>query len=99
MEFLLNIVVEFTDSVGAGERARLLAAEHAAAEDLKRQGRIGRMWRVPCSTENWGIWRARDATHLHEIVSSLPLFPWMRVAVHPLAAHPLDDGEGAQIRV
>lgn len=91
MEFLLNIAVEYTDAVGEEERARLLAAEHASAGELKRQGHLARMWRVPCSTDNWGIWRARDATHLHEIVSSLPLFPWMRVVVHPLAAHPLDD--------
>jgi muconolactone D-isomerase len=33
-----------------------------------------------------------DATALHEALISLPLYKWMRVEVHPLAAHPFDRG-------
>jgi muconolactone delta-isomerase len=36
---------------------------------------------------NWGLWEAEDATALHEAISSLPLWPWMSVTVHPLAVH------------
>jgi muconolactone D-isomerase len=31
-----------------------------------------------------------DATVLHEALSSLPLYPWMDINVHPLAVHPND---------
>ena len=37
-----------------------------------------------------GVWEAADATELHELISSLPLFPWIDAEVTPLATHPLD---------
>jgi muconolactone D-isomerase len=90
MEFLLNISFAFTPDVDEETRSRLLVEEHTAGVRLKSEGHLVRMWRVPGTTANWGVWRARDATCLNEILSALPLFPWMKIAIHPLAAHPLD---------
>jgi muconolactone D-isomerase len=93
MEFLLNIAVRFPPEMNDETRRRLLDEEHRAAEQLRERGDLVRIWRVPCtSTENWSVWRADDATHLHRIVSGLPLFPWMEITVHPLADHPLESG-------
>jgi muconolactone D-isomerase len=49
-----------------------------------------RIWRIPGRTANVGIWEAPDATALHDLVSSLPLFPWLDVTVTPLARHYLE---------
>jgi muconolactone D-isomerase len=96
MEFLLNISIGFTADQDQETRDRLLAEEHKEAEVLKRRGALVRIWRVPGSTDNWSVWRATDATQLHEIVSALPLFPWMKIEVHALAAHPLDPGDAGR---
>jgi muconolactone D-isomerase len=36
------------------------------------------------------LYRAADATQLHELIGSLPLFPWLEVSVEALATHPLE---------
>ena len=97
MEFLLNISIRFTRDEDGETRDRLISEEHVAATALKDQGHLVRIWRTPGKFGNWSLWRAEDATQLHEVISSLPLYPWMEVDVHALAKHPLDpagaDGE------
>ena len=90
VEFLVNI--SFVGPVGWPDEdvAALVAKERAHAADLAKEGYLVRMWRVPGRRENWGLWRARDATHLHDIITSLPFWPYMQLTVHPMAAHPVD---------
>jgi muconolactone D-isomerase len=45
---------------------------------------------VPGRRANVGLWRALDATRLHEDLATLPMYPYMRIAVEPLARHPSD---------
>lgn len=90
MEFLLNIAIRFTPDVNEATRQRLLQEEHAQVQLLQQQGHLARLWRTPAQFGNWGLWRAQDATQLHALIAGLPLYPWMQVAVHPLARHPLD---------
>ena len=86
----MHIDVRWPADGDANEFARLTAAERVRAADLAREGRICRLWRIPGSRANWGLWDAPDATALHDAISSLPLFPWLAVEVRPLAAHPND---------
>ena len=72
------------------EHADLVVKERAHAAELAARGFLVRMWRVPGRRENWGLWRAADATHLHEILSGLPFWPFMDLEVHPMAVHPVD---------
>ena len=90
MEFLVRIIVEWPANGDPAELARLTAAERVRAAQLAAEGRIRRMWRIPGRRANWGIWEAADATDLHAAIASLPLFPYVAVEVHPLAAHPSD---------
>jgi muconolactone D-isomerase len=72
-------------------KQRVSREEVARAGELTKLGHLVRMWRVPCRFENWGIWRAKNATELHEIITSLPAYPWMiNIDVHPLAKHAVD---------
>jgi muconolactone D-isomerase len=90
MEFLVHIEVLWPPDGDATRRDALVAAEGARARELAEQGTIVRLWRIPGRWANWGLWSAADATALHAAISSLPLYPWLSVTVHPLAAHPSD---------
>jgi muconolactone D-isomerase len=90
VEFLVHIEVEWPADGDPDQLARLTAAERDRARELAESGRIRRLWRIPGRRANWGLWEAPDATALHEALASLPLWPWLAVEVHPLAAHPSD---------
>jgi muconolactone D-isomerase len=94
VEFLLEIEVRFPPSLESGERARLIEAEHVRGRELAAQGVIRAIWRVPGRIANRAIWSAVDATALHDAIQSLPLWPYLDVAVTPLARHAL--GESCQ---
>ncbi len=90
-EYLVDIKVRLPGDLPADERRRLLAAELRRGKELRANRAIQRIWRVPGALRNVGIWCATDATELHELISSLPLFPYMEVAVTPLAVHPVES--------
>lgn len=95
MEFLVNIKLRWPDGLGADQRQKISEAEWARAKQLASEGKLVRMWRIPCCFANWGLWRASDATDLHETISSLPAFPYMtQIDVHPLARHKVDPLDG-----
>lgn len=93
MEFLVRIEVSLPPDMPEARRAELAAAERDHGLELRRRGAIQRIWRVPGGLRNVGIWEARDATELHELINGLPLFPWIRADVTALAQHPLEAGE------
>ena len=90
MEFLINIQINWPSNLASNEIERLSKAEREMAADLADSGHLMRMWRVPGRRENWGLWRASDPSEMHEIISSLPVWPYMEVKVHALAGHPVD---------
>lgn len=96
MEFLVQIVVNFPPDGDAEVKARLIAAEAVRARELADAGIIRRLWRQPGRWANYGIWQAADTSALHDAIASLPMFPWLRVTVHPLAHHPSDPGSGSR---
>ncbi len=79
------------DMPGA-ERERILAAELTRGRELLAEGKIKAIWRIPGGLRNAGIWEAADATELHDVIASLPLFRWSSVEVIALAEHPLSKG-------
>ena len=96
-EFLVHM--EVTHQSSAETWADLLNREAERARELAAQGIIRRLWRVPGRRENWGIWTAADVDELHNAISSLPLFPFMKVTVHPLAKHPNDPQRPIELPV
>ncbi|QBJ98690.1 muconolactone delta-isomerase [Rhodococcus sp. ABRD24] len=90
MEFLVNIRINIPADMPEEQYNKLVVDERELAALLAEKGTLKRMWRVPGRRENWGLWSAIDATELHETLSSLPVWPWMDLDVHPLAQHPVD---------
>lgn len=89
MEFLVQIEVSLPPQLEPAERARLVEAERRRGRELKEAGVISRLWRIPGRTANVGLWIAPDPTALHEAIASLPMFPYLRAEVTPLAKHDL----------
>ncbi|MBS1881336.1 MAG: muconolactone Delta-isomerase family protein [Actinobacteria bacterium] len=89
MEFMVEIAVALPPSMDSDERSALLSRELGRGRELVAAGSIRSIWRVPGGLRNVGIWEAEDATELHALIESLPLYPWLTAEVTPLARHPL----------
>jgi muconolactone D-isomerase len=88
MEWLVHTHNRLPADTPAAERERLRAAERERAMELRAAGVLRKLWRTPGSAGTVALYDCRDATHLHEALSSLPMFPWMEVSIEPLAEHP-----------
>lgn len=91
MEFLVRFEVSPPPSMTPTERERLRALERVRATELREQGILRHLWRVPGRRAVVGLWEAPDATVLHDALASLPMFPWMDVTVEALATHPQEQ--------
>lgn len=80
--------VRIPHDMPADERADIVAREKAYSQDLQRQGKWRHIWRVAGQYANHSILDVRDNTELHDILSGLPLFPFMSMTVTPLLRHP-----------
>jgi muconolactone D-isomerase len=90
-EFLVHIHVHLPPDLAAATRKRLLAAELRRGRELKAAGAIRFIWRIPGALQNVGVWCATDATQLHDLITSLPLYAYADVSVTALARHPIDS--------
>ena len=64
------------------------AREKAYAEALQREGAWLHLWRIVGEYANVSVFEAADNDALHRMLSELPLFPYMKIKVTPLARHP-----------
>jgi muconolactone D-isomerase len=74
--------------IDPAEFDRLKATEKARAEELQRQGTWVHLWRIAGQYSNISVFDVPDHDALHAILSTLPLFPFMRIEVLALARHP-----------
>lgn len=87
MLFLVHIVVDGA-KIDSGERADLLADERRYSQRLQQAGKWVHLWRVAGQWANYSVFDAENHEELHELLSGLPLFPYLHITVTPLAAHP-----------
>lgn len=62
--------------------------EKARAVELQKQGKFVHLWRVVGQYANISIFDCESNDELHELLSSLPMFPYFKIEVVPLAKHP-----------
>lgn len=100
MDFLVRLDNQLPPDTSAERREELKAAERRRAAELRREGILIRLWRVPGTREAVGLFSADDPTQLHEALASLPMFPWQRIEVEALATHPQEaDRSGGHERM
>lgn len=66
----------------------LKATEKARCHELMAAGSWRHIWRVAGQYRNVSIFDVSDNGALHDLLSTLPLFPFMEITVTPLCRHP-----------
>lgn len=66
----------------------LKAAEKARFQELQRAGTWRHIWRVVGQYSNVSIFDVESNALLHDILMSLPLYPFMKISVVALCRHP-----------
>ncbi len=87
MLFLVHMIVDIPGTVPAEEAEAVKAREKAYSQELQRQGKWVHIWRVVGEYANYSVFDVASNDELHEILSNLPLFPYMTISVTPLATH------------
>jgi len=70
------------------EASVLKRDERERAQQLQREGKWRHLWRVVGRYANVSVFDVSSPQELHEILSGLPLFPFMEITVTPLCRHP-----------
>ncbi|HUE34102.1 MAG TPA: muconolactone Delta-isomerase [Mycobacterium sp.] len=73
-------------------RADTVAREKDYCQKLQRAGKWPHIWRVVGKYSNFSIFDVDTNDELHDLLSGLPLFPYMDIQVTPVARHPSDIG-------
>ena len=73
-------------------RDDLIAREKAYSQDLQRSGKWPHIWRIAGEYANFSVLDVADHDELHQLLSALPLFPYMDITVTALARHPSKVG-------
>jgi len=88
MLFQVQITIQIPYGADRAEVEKLSAAEIEQVKQLQRDGKWLHIWRVAGKWANTSILDLESGDELHHLLSSLPLFPYMKVDVIPLCHHP-----------
>lgn len=88
MLFHVRMDVAIPHDLDPDRRAELVAQEKERALEIQRSGAWPELWRVAGEYANISIFDVASPDELHDLLSSLPLFPFMTIKATPLAQHP-----------
>lgn len=88
--YAVRMDVALPPGMDPAERTDLLAREKAYSQGWQRSGHWRHIYRCVGEYANLSILAVDGNEQLHEILWGLPLFPYMTMAITPLAAHPSD---------
>jgi muconolactone D-isomerase len=88
MLFYVNMTVNMPHDVPPEQIEKLNVAEHASADALQRKGKWLHLWRIAGKWANVSIFNVDSPGELHDLLSAMPLYPFMTVEVAALCHHP-----------
>jgi len=88
MLFHVRMDVNLPPDMNPATAAQLKADEKARFQELQRSRKWRHIWRVAGEYANYSIFDVASNAELHDLLISLPLFPYMRIKVTPLCRHP-----------
>jgi muconolactone D-isomerase len=88
MLFHVRMDVHLPHDLDPAVRADIVAREKEYSQNLQRAGKWPHLWRIAGEYANVSILDVDSTDELHDLLSGLPLFPYMTVKVTPLATHP-----------
>ena len=99
MLFMAEMEVRLPPDMPPEQADDLRARERAYSQGFQRDGRWPHLWRVAGRYANVSILDVASVDELHELLSGLPLFPYMDIRVTPLARHPNAIDRGGETSV
>ena len=88
MLYMVEMQVNLPPDMPADKADKLKAEEKALAQKLQHEGKWQSLWRVVGRYANVSIFDVESNDELHDTLAKLPLFPFMKITVTPLAKHP-----------
>lgn len=88
MLYLVRMDVNIPHDMPAAQADDIKAREKAYAQELQRSGKWQQLYRVVGEYANYSVFDVDSHDELHTLLSGLPLFPYMKLQVTPLAKHP-----------
>jgi len=88
MLFQVEMTVSLPHDLPAERADELKRVEKARCQQLMHEGKWRHLWRVAGHYANTSIFDVSGAEELHQILSTLPLFPFMTMKVTALCRHP-----------
>ena len=92
MLFHVRMDVHIPQNTDPKQVDKLLTDEKARAQQLQRDGTWRHLWRIVGEYANISIFDVESSDKLRELLTSLPLFPFMQIKVTPLCRHPSTIG-------
>jgi muconolactone D-isomerase len=90
MLFHVRMDVRLPHDLAPAERTEIVAREKDYSQLLQRAGKWPHLWRIAGEFANFSVFDVESNDELHDLLSGLPLFPYMEIQVTPLATHPSD---------
>lgn len=97
-EFLTTFAVDIPAGTPSAAVDDITAREALRAHELAVAGHLLRLWVVSAQGSNLGLWQARDADEMAQVVRSLPMLQWLTVDTVPLTAHPNDPATATTVK-
>lgn len=88
MLFHVRMDVDIPFDIQPDRVAELKRIERERAQELQKQGKWRHLWRIAGQYSNISVFDVADAQELHDLLSTLPLFPFMKIEVSALCRHP-----------
>lgn len=88
MLFHVEMTVKPPHDIDPDRLEALKASELARCQELMREGVWRHIWRVVGQYRNVSLFNVTSPAALHDILSTLPLFPFMEIRVMALCRHP-----------
>ena len=88
MLFKVEMTVNIPSTLPKAEADEIKAKEKAYSQQLQREGKWLHIWRVAGLYANVSIFDVADNQQLHDLLTALPLYPYMEIIVQPLCRHP-----------
>ncbi|URI08037.1 muconolactone Delta-isomerase [Aquincola tertiaricarbonis] len=87
MLFHVQMTVRLPHDMPPAKADELKAREKAMSQELQRAGRWRHLWRIAGRYANVSVFDVSGPAELHELLSQLPLFPYMDIEVQALCRH------------
>ncbi|MFY9812479.1 muconolactone Delta-isomerase [Aquabacterium sp.] len=88
MLFKVEMVVRLPVDMPVDQADALKKTERELAQSLQRSGKWRHLWRIAGQYANVSIFDVDSVDELHQLLTSLPLFPYMDIDVTALCRHP-----------